>query len=102
MPFSAAITYFVMFDASFLSLFLCVTHLVSFSLVYVLFSFTLRCYSIHFSAFSLSVILCVVSDLPEFCHLCGLGFDRDPYEVVTEQMIDESALRNDRVFTYFA
>ena len=43
-----------------------------------------------------------MSDLPEFCHLCGLGFDRDPYEVVAEQMIDDSALGNDRVFTYFA
>ena len=43
-----------------------------------------------------------MSDLPEFCHLCGLGFDREPYEVVAEQMIDDSALENDRVFTYFA
>ena len=43
-----------------------------------------------------------MSDLPEFCHLCGLGFNRDPYEVVAEQMIDDSALGNDRVFTYFA
>ena len=43
-----------------------------------------------------------MSDLPEFCHLCGLGFDCDPYEVVAEQMIDDSALGNDRIFTYFA
>ena len=43
-----------------------------------------------------------MSDRPEFCHLCGLGFDSDPYEVVAEQMIDDSALGNDRVFTYFA
>ena len=43
-----------------------------------------------------------MSDLSEFCHLCGLGFDRDPYEVVAKQMIDDSALGNDRVFTYFA
>ena len=67
------------------------------------FSFTLHCYLLHFSAlFFLSVILCIVSYLAEFCYLYGLGFDCDTYEVVAEQMIDESALGNDRVFTNFA
>ena len=99
MPLSAAITYFRYVHYPYFF-----TLPTQFALVgFIFFSYTLRCYSLHFSAlFSPSVILCVVSDLPEFCHLCGLGFDRDTYKVVGEQMIDDSALENDRVITYFA
>ena len=74
-----------------------VTHLV-FLVGYIFFSFTLRCYSLYFSAlFSSSVILCVVSDFSDFCHLYGLSFDRDPYEVVAEQMIDDCGRKRSRL-----
>ena len=99
MPLSAAITYFRYVHYPYFF-----TLSIKFVLVgFIFFSYTLRCHSLHFSTlFSSSVILSVVSDRPEFCNLCGLGVDRDPYKVVAKQMIDDSAIGNDRVFTYFA